>query len=268
MAELQLDPRFVSDCSTFLMHPALLDLATGCALYLTDGYESSADLHLPLSYKRICVYRPFPSRMYSHKRARQENVLHGEVETFDITLFDEQDEVLAEIEGFAMRRIKDAVEAADAHGLRQAGVSGGEQPTEIVSSPGIPPQEAVRALAHILRIKTPPGVVVVSEPLEEVASATASTSLRPAPSVAPDLASGGEGIDETLAAWWQDLLGIDQVALDDDFFELGGHSLIGVRLFAKIKKKYQVDLELAVLFEARTVRHLAEVIAREEANGS
>jgi thioesterase domain-containing protein/acyl carrier protein len=263
LAELQLDPRFAADCSTFLVHPAMLDLATGCALYLTDGYESSADLHLPISYKRICVYRPFPSRMYSHKRARRENVLHGEVETFDITLFDEHDQVLAEIEGFAMRRIKDAVEAADAHGLRQAGVSGGEQPIEIVNRPGIPPQEAVRALAHILRTNTPPALVVVAEPLDEMDTARASTSLRPAPSVPPDLASGGEGIDETLAAWWQDLLGIEHVSLDDDFFELGGHSLVGVRLFAKIKKKYQVDLELAVLFEARTVRHLAEVIARK-----
>ncbi len=264
LAELQLDPRFAADCSTFLMHPAMLDLATGCALYLTDGYESSADLHLPISYKRICVYRPFPSRMYSHKRARQENVLHGEVETFDITLFDEQDEVLAEIEGFAMRRIKDAVEAADAHGLRQAGVSGGEQPIEIVNKPGIPPQEAVRALAHILHTNTPPALVVVAGHIDEVDTARASTSPRSTPSVAPNLGSGGEGIDGTLAAWWRDLLGVEHVSLDDDFFELGGHSLIGVRLFAKIKKKYQVDLDLAVLFEARTVRHLAEVIARKK----
>ena len=263
LAELQLDDRFAADCSTFLMHPALLDLATGCALYLTDGYESSADLHLPLSYKRIRVYHPFPSRLFSHKRARQENVLHGEVETFDITLFDEHDQVLAEIEGFAMRQIRDAVEAADAH-LRQAGVSGGEQPIEIVHKPGIPPQEAVRALTHILNTKTPPALVVVAETLDEIDSARASTSPRLAPSVASDIASGGEGIDETLAAWWQGMLGVEHVTLDDDFFELGGHSLVGVRLFAKIKKKYQVDLELAVLFEARTVRHLAEIVARKK----
>ena len=51
---------------------------------------------------------------------------------------------------------------------------------------------------------------------------------------------------------------------DDDFFALGGHSLVGVRLFAKIRKTWQVDLELAVLFEARTVRQLAEVIARSQ----
>jgi thioesterase domain-containing protein/NADP-dependent 3-hydroxy acid dehydrogenase YdfG/acyl carrier protein len=262
LAELQLDSRFAADCSTFLMHPTLLDLATGCALYLTDGYESSADLHLPLSYKKISVYHPFPSRIFSHMRARQENVLHGEVETFDITLFDEHDVVLAEIEGFSMRRIRDAAEAADARGLRQAGVSEGEQPIEVADHPGIPPLEAVQALTRILSTVTPAAVVVVSEPLDEVASNT--TSLHPARTVARDVAMGTEGIPETLAAWWQDLLGIDNVALDDDFFELGGHSLIGVRLFAKIKKKYQVDLELAVLFEARTVRHLAEVIAKKK----
>ena len=57
---------------------------------------------------------------------------------------------------------------------------------------------------------------------------------------------------------------MEQVGLDDDFFGLGGHSLVGVRLFAKIKKTYQVDLELAVLFEARTVRQLAEVIRKSK----
>jgi aspartate racemase len=42
-----------------------------------------------------------------------------------------------------------------------------------------------------------------------------------------------------------------------------------VRLFAKIKKTYQVDLELAVLFESRTVSQLAEVIrkAQQPASG-
>jgi thioesterase domain-containing protein len=37
-----------------------------------------------------------------------------------------------------------------------------------------------------------------------------------------------------------------------------------VRLFAKIKKAYQVDLELAALFEARTVRSLADRIRKAQ----
>ena len=265
LAELQLDARFSSDCSTFLMHPALLDLATGCALYLTDGYASSADLHLPLSYKRICIYHTFPSRIFSHMRARPENVLHGEVEIFDITLFDEQNHILAEIEGFTMRRIKDGGEVVAAHGmLRHAELSGGEQRIEVADHPGIPPLEAVRALTRILRASIPPVIVVVSEPIGNLNSIKPTQSPQPPRAIAPDVATGNERIDETLTAWWQDLLGVEHVAPDDDFFELGGHSLVGVRLLAKIKKKYQVDLELAVLFEARTVPHLAEVISRKK----
>jgi len=48
-----------------------------------------------------------------------------------------------------------------------------------------------------------------------------------------------------LAEWWQELLGVKTVGLDDDFFDLGGHSLIAVRLFSKIKKTYQQEFGLS-----------------------
>jgi acyl carrier protein len=69
-------------------------------------------------------------------------------------------------------------------------------------------------------------------------------------------------VEGAIAGWWRDLLGVEEIGLDDDFFDLGGHSLVGVRLFAKIKKTYQVDLDLAVLFESRTVRQLAGVVRK------
>ena len=43
-------------------------------------------------------------------------------------------------------------------------------------------------------------------------------------------------LEKTLVGIWAEVLGVQQVGLDDDFFDLGGHSLVGVRLLAKIKK--------------------------------
>jgi thioesterase domain-containing protein len=48
----------------------------------------------------------------------------------------------------------------------------------------------------------------------------------------------------------------------DNFFDLGGHSLIAVRLFARIKKTYQVDFPISILFEAPTIESCAEAIRR------
>lgn len=264
LAELALDKNVSADSSAYHMHPALLDLATGCSLYLTDGYESSDDLYFPFSYKKLCVYRSLPIRFFSHIRPRRENVLHGEVETFDITLFDQESQVLAEIEGFAMRRIADPTKPPEeSKRVGNAAVPGGVNPIESFHPSGISPLDGARALTSILLARTPPAVVVVSQPLEDLANRNVTPS-PPVIDAVSSAAPASESVEGTLATWWQDLLGVEQVGLDDDFFGLGGHSLIGVRLLAKIKRAYQVDLELAVLFEARTVRQLAEAIRKAQ----
>ena len=260
LAEIELDEKFSADVVTLRQHPALLDMATGAALYLTEDYDHCDDLFLPISYRRMSVYRTFPARMYSHVRGRQENQRRSEVETFDVTIFDELGQVLAEIEGFSVRRIADAARTMEGSGpAYEAARSGGEQPIEIVTRPGIAPLEGARVLTRILLADAPTAVVAIPQPLE-LTESSAPAPFPEKPAAAPASGAGAESIEATLAGWWQDLLGVDQVNSDDDFFALGGHSLIGVRMFAKIKKTYQCDLELAILFEARTVRQLAAVI--------
>ena len=71
-------------------------------------------------------------------------------------------------------------------------------------------------------------------------------------------------IELVLAELWSELLGVEQVGVDDNFFDLGGHSLLATRLVAQIGQRLQVDLPVRVLFESPT---LAKLAARIDADG-
>ena len=77
--------------------------------------------------------------------------------------------------------------------------------------------------------------------------------------------SSNEEMEVTLTRWWKELLGVETVNIRDDFFDLGGQSLTGVRLLAKVKKKYGVDLKLATLFSAPTIEKLCALVRNQTA---
>jgi amino acid adenylation domain-containing protein/FkbM family methyltransferase len=95
----------------------------------------------------------------------------------------------------------------------------------------------------------------------------------PLPSDAP-LARLGEGrpgggrapesdLERRIAALWRQVLGVDEVHLDDDFFDLGGHSLSAVRLGALLRRELGRDVPLAALFRHRTLGGLARRLAED-----
>jgi acyl transferase domain-containing protein/thioesterase domain-containing protein len=255
LADLELPAEFSGDADGYLMHPALLDLATGSALYLISEYEGAKSLYLPLSYKKATVYRRLPLRFHSHIRSSQENTARREVATFDITLLDENGRVLAEIVEFSMRRITDPASATNlpARTLGPALVE--KELWETGQARGISSLDGANAFNRILSAEVPATIAVFAESLITTASATTAASTQTA-----ERATSKDEVEAVLASWWQELLGVDNVGLDNDFFDLGGHSLIAVRLFSKIKKTYRLDLGLSTLFEARTIRQLAQLI--------
>jgi len=83
------------------------------------------------------------------------------------------------------------------------------------------------------------------------------------PELETDFVAPSNDIEKVLVAIWQDLLGIDQVGVEDNFFDLGGHSLVAVRLFAKVRQQYDIDYPISVLFQAPTIRACADMLIEE-----
>jgi len=71
-------------------------------------------------------------------------------------------------------------------------------------------------------------------------------------------------LEMQLAAIWQKALNVKRLGINDNFFELGGHSLLAAQVFARINKKIGMNLPLAILFQAPTIRQLGVLIRQKD----
>jgi acyl carrier protein len=87
----------------------------------------------------------------------------------------------------------------------------------------------------------------------------------PAPAAAPRAteAEPRTDVEATIAAIWAELLGVDDVELDQDFFSAGGHSLLLTQLAVRVRQALGVELPLRTLFDSPSVRGVAATIEEE-----
>jgi hypothetical protein len=75
--------------------------------------------------------------------------------------------------------------------------------------------------------------------------------------------------DETetiLCKLWGEILKLDRVGIDDDFFAIGGHSLLAMQAIGSIRAALRMEIPLRNLFEAPTVRELAQLLQKTRTN--
>jgi acyl transferase domain-containing protein len=83
------------------------------------------------------------------------------------------------------------------------------------------------------------------------------------PDARPDAAPVAPGSPaETVLRIWRELLGVDDVGLDDNFFEQGGHSLLAARIVARVADSTGVELPGDALYVAQTPRELVALTER------
>lgn len=251
--------------------PGVLDMASGFAFSLFD--EAGSDLVVvPLGYERVVVARSLTPEIVAHA-VRRHAADGNAVASLDVTLCAPTGEVLVTITGYLLSRV------APAAFVPREGAAMESRPATAPSLAartimhGITPADGAVALRRALGAVGEARLLVSSIDLfrlmDEVqggargpaASEAAGEPPTPGVGAAPaDASAPRDDVERTLAELWRGLLGVESVGIRDNFFELGGHSLIAVRLFARIKKRYGVELSLALLFEAPTIEQCAAVL--------
>ncbi len=67
-------------------------------------------------------------------------------------------------------------------------------------------------------------------------------------------------LEQTIAAIWSDLLGVEQIGIYDNFFDLGGHSLLVTQFVSRLPDVLGIKLPIRSLFDTPTIASLAEII--------
>jgi phthiocerol/phenolphthiocerol synthesis type-I polyketide synthase E len=280
---LELPSCFLQDLNTFLLHPALLDVATSFAL----PWLAAGD-YLPVAAETIRVYGPLPASVHSYVTVEAGGEAARELLTVSVALIDEQGLERASIEGLTMRGIDENIAAAlkKSIGEHSAATRPELIPTQISRSlqqrGWIRPEEGAQILLHLLGNRLLPQVIVTARDLtgllEEMRTLTrtsildalaAEQSARGAharPPLPTEYVAPRTEIERGIVQIWECVLGIEPIGIYDDFFELGGHSLLATQVLSRVRDAFQLQIRLRHLFEATTVAGLAEQIERARAD--
>lgn len=69
-----------------------------------------------------------------------------------------------------------------------------------------------------------------------------------------------DAVEANLCQAMAELLGRDEVGIEDDFFEQGGHSLLVIKLVARIRKQFGIEIAPGVVFDHPTVAELGAAL--------
>ena len=129
---------------------------------------------------------------------------------------------------------------------------------------GTAPEDSLRThlRAHLPEAMVPADLVQLDAmpltPNKKIDRKSLPAPVRKARATAPRATSEATGLESRIAAVWSTVLGVQQIAPEDNFFDLGGHSLLAVQAHRDIRKALDTPtLSITDIFRFPVLRDLA-----------
>jgi len=103
LVELSLSAEFLTDLDDYKIHPAMLDMATGCAQFLMQSFAAEEDFYVPVAYQKAIFLGDMPPRFVSYIKLVDDSI-PGFV-SFDVCLLDPSGRIFMDISGFSMKQV-------------------------------------------------------------------------------------------------------------------------------------------------------------------
>ena len=133
-------------------------------------------------------------------------------------------------------------------------------------------QLVVEKLQADLRAQLPeymlPAALVVLSELPLNANGKVHRAALPAPQTQVKRTLARSTTEAALAAIWQEVLGIEEIGIEDDFFALGGHSLLATKIVARVRETLSLEISLRQVFETPVLEAFAAKLADVQANSA
>ncbi|MBA8894224.1 amino acid adenylation domain-containing protein [Pantoea agglomerans] len=128
-------------------------------------------------------------------------------------------------------------------------------------------QEAAAALSqHLPQYMLPTCYTYMAE-LPVTINGKLNRKALPAPNIVPGsgYVAPSTSLERVLCEIWQEVLGLEQVGIEDNFFRLGGNSLSTIRVSSLFKKRMGTELSLSLLFTESTIKALSQSLMAADA---
>jgi acyl carrier protein len=106
-------------------------------------------------------------------------------------------------------------------------------------------------------LEAPIDGILASIPVEEIPTVASRIPVRAHDA---DFVVPQSSTEKALAELWTQVLGIEDLSVNDNFFDLRGHSLLATQLLSRVRDTFQVELPLNRLFEMPTLGQLSRGI--------